>query len=121
MAITISIPTPLRQFVGGKSEVELDAATAGEALAKLTTQFPALRKHLFNDQDALRNFINVYVGDEDIRHLDVADTPGREGETLIIVPSIDCGSAVPPPRTETSLPELTNEEYERYSRHWILP
>jgi adenylyltransferase/sulfurtransferase len=69
MAVTIVIPTPLRQFAGGKSEIEVEAGTAGEALEKLTTQFSDLKKHLYNEQNALRNFVNVYVGDEDIRYL----------------------------------------------------
>ncbi|MEO6334079.1 MAG: molybdopterin-synthase adenylyltransferase MoeB [Pyrinomonadaceae bacterium] len=121
MAITIAIPTPLRQFVGGKSEVEVEGSTAGEALEKMTTEFPELRKHLYNDQGALRSFINVYVGDEDIRHLDGPETPVKEGETVMIVPSIAGGSAAVQSRTEGALPELTNEEYARYSRHLILP
>src|SRR3954468_24745530 len=121
MAITIAIPTPLRQFVGGKSEVELEAAKAGEALEKLTTQFPELRKHLYNDQDALRNFINVYVGDEDIRHLDGPATAIEDGETVMIVPSIAGGATPAESKNESDLPSLSNEEYARYSRHLILP
>src|SRR5829696_5544774 len=113
MAIIIVIPTPLRQFVGGRSEVELEAATAGEALEKLATEFPELRKHLYNDQNALRSFINVYVGDEDIRHLDGPDTPVKHGETIMIVPSIAGGATAAQPRSDASLPELTNEEYAR--------
>ena len=70
MAVTIVIPTPLRQFAGGNSEIEVNAATAGDALLELTATHAELRKHLYNEQDNLRNFINVYVGDEDIRHLD---------------------------------------------------
>ena len=69
MAITIVIPTPLRQFAGGKSEIEVEAKTAGEALEKLTTTHADLKKHLYNDGGNLRNFVNVYVGDEDIRDL----------------------------------------------------
>src|SRR5687767_4170790 len=93
MAVTIVIPTPLRQFAGGRSEVEVQAATAGDALRELTTEHAELRKHLYNEQDALRNFINVYVGDEDIRHLDGPATPVRDGETIMIVPSIAGGNA----------------------------
>jgi adenylyltransferase/sulfurtransferase len=58
----------------------------------LTTQFADLKKHLYNDQNKLRNFVNVYVGDEDIRHLDGEDTSVKDGETLMIVPSIAGGS-----------------------------
>ena len=94
MSVTIVIPTPLRQFAGGNSEIEVEAATAGEALDALTTEHADLRKHLYNEQNALRNFVNVYVGDEDIRHLDGAETVLKDGETIMIVPSIAGGSSV---------------------------
>jgi molybdopterin/thiamine biosynthesis adenylyltransferase/rhodanese-related sulfurtransferase/molybdopterin converting factor small subunit len=121
MGVTIVIPTPLRQFAGGRSEVEVQAATAGDALRELTTEHAELRKHLYNEQDALRNFINVYVGDEDIRHLDGPATPVRDGETIMIVPSIAGGNVAAEARAESSLPELSGEELARYSRHLILP
>ena len=92
MSVTIVIPTPLRQFAGGNSEIEVEAATAGDALQQLTDTHGELRKHLYNEQDKLRNFINVYVGDEDIRHLDGPATPVKDGETIMIVPSIAGGS-----------------------------
>ena len=120
MAVTVLIPTPLRQFAGGKSEAEVEATTAGEALDALTTEFPELRKHLFTEQDALRNFINVYVGDEDIRYLDGAGTEVPAGETVTIVPSIAGGNTAAEAKS-ADLPELTTEEYQRYSRHLILP
>ena len=121
MSVTIVIPTPLRQFAGGNSEIEVQAATAGEALDKLTTEHPELRKHLYNDQNAFRNFVNVYVGDEDIRHLDGADTQVKDGETIMIVPSIAGGSIAAEAKAETDLPGLSNDEIARYSRHLILP
>ncbi|MBA3785117.1 MAG: molybdopterin-synthase adenylyltransferase MoeB [Acidobacteria bacterium] len=121
MAVTIVIPTPLRQFADGKSEIEVEAATAGEALKVLTTQFADLRKHLYNDQDALRNFVNVYIGDEDIRHLDGENTRIKDGETLMIVPSIAGGNVAVEAKSKSELPSLSNEEYARYSRHLILP
>jgi adenylyltransferase/sulfurtransferase len=121
MAVTIIIPTPLRQFAGGQSEIEVEATTAGEALNNLTTQFADLKKHLYTDQNKLRNFVNVYVGDEDIRHLDGENTPVKDGETLMIVPSIAGGSAVVEAKAATELPTLNNDEYARYSRHLILP
>jgi adenylyltransferase/sulfurtransferase len=121
MSVTIVIPTPLRQFAGGSSEVEVNAATAGDALRELATQHADLRKHLYNEQDKLRNFINVYVGDEDIRHLDGPATLLKDGETIMIVPSIAGGSATAEARSSDSLPELSNDEIARYSRHLILP
>ena len=122
MAVTVVIPTPLRQFTGGNSEVEVVASTAGDALLELTTTHGDLRKHLYNEQNNLRNFINVYVGDEDIRHLDGPATKIKDGETIMIVPSIAGGStAAVQTKTAEALPELSNEEIARYSRHLILP
>src|SRR5882672_3364989 len=94
MPVTITIPTPLRQFAAGQSEIQVEANTAGEALDQLTSVHAELRKHLFNDQNALRNFVNVYVNDEDIRHTDGPGTPVKAGDTILIVPSIAGGSTV---------------------------
>jgi adenylyltransferase/sulfurtransferase len=121
MAVTIVIPTPLRQFAGGKSEIEVEAATAGEALEKLTTEHAELRKHLYNDGGNLRNFVNVYVGDEDIRDLDGLETELKSGGEVLIVPSIAGGNFAAEAKAEKELPTLSNEEYARYSRHLILP
>ncbi|MGI8470176.1 MAG: molybdopterin-synthase adenylyltransferase MoeB [Pyrinomonadaceae bacterium] len=121
MAITIIVPTPLRQFAGGNSEVEVEAKTTGEALEKLTTQYADLKKHLYNDAGSLRNFINVYVGDEDIRDLDDLETKLKDGGEILIVPSIAGGNSAGGAKAEKELPTLSNEEYARYSRHLILP
>src|SRR6266446_5596885 len=131
MPVTITIPTPLRQFADGQSEIQIDARTAGEALDKLTSTHSELRRHLFNDQNALRNFVNVYVNDEDIRHANGPDTPVKEGDTILIVPSIAGGAAVldeiagkdagEPQAGMPALPMLSNEEVARYSRHLIMP
>lgn len=121
MSVTIIIPTPLRQFAGGKSEIEVEAKTAGEALDKLTTEFADLKKHLYNDGGALRNFVNVYVGDEDIRDLDGTNTAVKDGGEIMIVPSIAGGNLAGEAKAAEELPTLTNEEYARYSRHLILP
>jgi len=132
MPVTITIPTPLRQFAGGQSEIQVEARTAGEALNQLTSTHSELRRHLFNDQNVLRNFVNVYVNDEDIRHTDGPETPVKEGDTILIVPSIAGGSAVLDQARVTDagerqsdahdiLPMLSNEEIARYSRHIIMP
>jgi adenylyltransferase/sulfurtransferase len=121
MAATIVIPTPLRQFTGGKSELDVTASTAGAALDQLTSTFPELRRHLFTEQNVLRNFVNVYVGDEDIRHLDGVNTAVKDGETIMIVPAIAGGApAVAEASVASELPTLTNAEIARYSRHLIL-
>lgn len=114
----ILIPTPLRQFAAGLDTVEVDAATVGEALRDLVAAHPQIERNLFNEQGRLRSFVNIYVDDEDIRYLDREQTPLQSGSTISIVPSIAGGA---PTAATESLPELSNEEILRYSRHLILP
>ena len=121
MSVTIVIPTPLRQFAGGKSEIEVEAKTAGEALEKLVETYADLKKHLYNDGGALRNFVNVYVGDEDIRDLDNLETEVKSGGEILIVPSIAGGNLAAEAKSSSEPPSLSNEEIARYSRHLILP
>ena len=114
----ILIPTPLRQYAEKRDSVELSGATVGEVLSALTTQFPDLRKQLFNDEGKLRSFVNVYLNDEDIRYLKKDATPVASSDTLSIVPSIAGGAttvAPPPPAS------LSKDEILRYSRHLIMP
>jgi sulfur-carrier protein adenylyltransferase/sulfurtransferase len=120
MAVTIIIPTALRQYAGGNSEIEVAAQTAGEALDHLTKTHADLRRYLYNDQQQLRSFVNVYVGDEDIRHGSGLETPVKDSDTIMIVPSIAGGKAAEED-VALHLPALSNEEIARYSRHLILP
>jgi len=92
MPIPILIPTALRQFSGGKPEILVEAKTAGEALNELTKAHAALHKHLFNEKNVLRSFVNVYVNDEDIRHQAGLDTPLPSDAIITIVPSIAGGT-----------------------------
>jgi MoaD family protein len=94
MAVKVIIPTPLRVFTGKQDFAEFNAATVGEALKHLTSQFRELRKHLFTDEGKLRSFVNVYVNDEDIRYLSKENTAIKDGDTISIVPSIAGGSLI---------------------------
>jgi molybdopterin converting factor small subunit len=89
--VKLRIPTPLRPYAEGQSEVSVQGATVGEALNDLVTQFPTLKKHLFTEADELRPFVNLFLGDEDVRHLQGEDTPLKEGDQLMIIPSIAGG------------------------------
>jgi adenylyltransferase/sulfurtransferase len=120
MAIKIMIPTALRVFAGGKDSVTVAGATVGEALSSLLEQVPDLKKHLYNDQSQLRNFVNIYVNDEDIRYAEKEATAIRDGDVISIVPSIAGGSGVVPTSAATGS-ELDKDEILRYSRHLIMP
>ena len=114
----VLIPTPLRQFTGKQDTVSVAGATVGEVLSALTTQFPDLRKQIFNDEGKLRSFVNVYLNDEDIRYLSKDATPVKDGDTISIVPS-HRGRLDAWPRRPTVT--LSKDEILRYSRHLIMP
>lgn len=92
MSVTIQIPTPLRRFTEENGEVQVDGSTVGEALNDLTTRHPTLRRHLYTDDGALRSFVNIFLNDEDVRHLQAQGTPLSAGDTLTIIPSIAGGA-----------------------------
>lgn len=89
----VKIPTPLRQYTGGNSDVAVGGNTAGEALGNLAEEHPDIKQHLYTGDGKLRSFVNVYKGDEDIRYLDGQDTEVAENDELSIIPSIAGGSA----------------------------
>jgi molybdopterin converting factor small subunit len=99
MPVKVLIPTPLRPHAGGQASAEVHANTVAEALAHLTSQFSALKKHLFTEEGKLRSFVNVYVNGEDIRYLARENTPTKDGDTISIIPSI-AGGNLARPRTE---------------------
>src|SRR5712671_3616697 len=137
MAITVTIPTALRRFADNQASVEVTGKNITEVLNNLTKQHTQLRQHLYDGDGKLRNFVRVYVNDEDIRSKGDS-TPLNDGDEISIVPSIAGGSAgrsdIPVatgqgiaagmPLLQPVIKErakLTNEEIKRYSRHLILP
>lgn len=87
---SIKIPTPLRLYTGNQAQVEVTGATVHEALNDLLNQYPDLKPHLFQE-DKLRNFVNIFLGDEDIRFLDGVNTEIAADANLRIIPSIAGG------------------------------
>lgn len=87
---SIKIPTPLRPYTANQQQVSVSGATVGDALNDLTTQYPELRQHLFNGGE-LRNFVNVFLGEEDIRFLGGLETELDTSDSLRIIPSIAGG------------------------------
>ena len=129
--VTLYIPTPLRPYTEGRETVQVEASTVGEALRALAERYPRLQPHLFTEEGRLRSFVNVYLGEEDVRHLQGEATPVREADELFIIPSVAGGSPDAPVEVRTQ-PDLipperlaqvsfTQEEILRYSRHLILP
>jgi adenylyltransferase/sulfurtransferase len=114
VSITVRIPTPLRGYAGGSAEVQVNAPTVGDALTLVIERYPQLRQHLYDERGQLRNFVNAYVNEDDVRALDGAATALRDGDAITLVPSIAGGVATAPA-------ELSKDEIRRYSRHLIMP
>jgi molybdopterin synthase sulfur carrier subunit len=86
----IRIPTPLRAYTAGQENVTVAGATVEEALSDLTEQHPELAAHLYND-GKLRSFVNIFLGEEDIRYLNGVETALPDDAQLMIIPSIAGG------------------------------
>ena len=91
MAVTVRIPTQLRELAGGESELSLEGKTVAEVLGQLEEQHPGFAARLHDDNGALRRFVNVFVADEDIRFLQGLDTAIEDGQTVSIVPAVAGG------------------------------
>jgi sulfur-carrier protein len=87
----LRIPTPLRSYTNGQSEVNVSGSNISDALTDLTTQYPALKPHLFNEGGELRPFVNLFVGENNIKDLQGVNTPIRDGEKIMLIPSIAGG------------------------------
>jgi molybdopterin converting factor small subunit len=87
----LRIPTPLRSYTSGKSEIDVSGANISEALTDLTNQFPPIKPHLFNDSGELRPFVNLFVGENNIKDLQGVNTPIKDGDKLVLIPSIAGG------------------------------
>lgn len=88
---TIIIPTPLRKFTNNTAKVNINAKNVKGVVDELTLNFPDLKKHLLDEQGSIRSFVNVFVGDEDIRNLQQDETPIKEETVISIVPAIAGG------------------------------
>ena len=93
MSITINIPSALRPYVQGQSTIETQGETVAQALDFAEQQHPDLTKHLRDDAGNLRGFVNIFIGQEDIRHLEGEQSTLATGDALTIVPAIAGGGS----------------------------
>ena len=119
--VTIIIPTALRQHTNNEDELKLNARTVNDALKELVTAFPNLKRHLYSDNGRLRNFINIYLNEEDIRYKEGEKTALKEGDTLMIVPAVAGGAHSQVGEGNAPNVSFSNNEFARYSRHLIMP
>ena len=91
MSVTVKIPTQLRTLTGGSSDVQASGATLAEVIEDLENSHPGIKERLVDESGALRRFVNVYLGDEDVRFLDGIETQVAEGGSVSIIPAVAGG------------------------------
>ena len=92
MAVTLRVPTILRTLTGGAAEVSVDGAgTLAEVIDKVDAEHPGIRGRVLDDDGKLRRFVNVYVGEDDVRFAQGLDTPTPDGVTVSIIPAVAGG------------------------------
>lgn len=90
MEVTVRIPSQLQPLTGGKDAIVTSGATVREVIDNLVGEYPNVRERLLADK-GLRRFVNMYVGEEDIRFLDGLDTKLQGGEEISIIPAVAGG------------------------------
>jgi sulfur-carrier protein len=91
MTVSVRIPTILRSLTGGAAEVTAEHGTLREVLADLDASYPGLSGRILDDSGRLRRFVNVYVGDEDVRFASGLDTPVPAGSRVSVIPAVAGG------------------------------
>ena len=141
---TVIIPTPLRKFTNNTARLQVRAGTIHDTVQELTVNFPDLKKHLLDESGNIRSYVNIFIGNDDIRDLQQEKSAVKEDAVISIVPAIAGGApdspgapnsgtpnspnpnganpskpTAPTPNSATSL--FTKEELARYNRHIIIP
>jgi sulfur-carrier protein adenylyltransferase/sulfurtransferase len=109
MSITVRIPAPLQKLTEGRAEVEALGGNIRGLIDDLEKKFPGFKARICDEEGKTRKFINIYVNEEDVRFLQLDETPLKDGDEVSIIPAIAGGGG------------LSEEQIERYSRQILLP
>jgi len=91
MSVSVRIPTILRTYTGGASEVNAEGSTLAEVLDDLERNHSGIKARVLDETGALRRFVNVYVGNDDVRFLEGLETPTPEGSSISVIPAVAGG------------------------------
>ena len=92
MSVSVRIPTILRTYTGGDSEVSADGATLAEVLDDLDRSHAGIKGRILDESGALRRFVNVYVVNDDVRFLQHLETPTPDGTQISVIPAVAGGA-----------------------------
>ena len=91
MSVSVRIPTILRTYTGGESEVTATGETLGAVIDDLDASYAGIKGRILDEAGQLRRFVNVYVGNDDVRFLDNLETPTPEGTQVSVIPAVAGG------------------------------
>ena len=91
MSVSVRIPTILRPYTGGESEVAADGGTLSEVLDALEGAHPGIKARVLDDQGQIRRFVNVYINDDDVRFAQGLATATPDGTSISIIPAVAGG------------------------------
>src|SRR4029078_8856261 len=97
MSVSVRIPTILRTYTGGESEVSASGDTLAAVLDDLDSNYSGIKARISDEQGELRRFVNVYVGNDDVRFLENLETKTPEGTQISVIPAVAGGGGGPPP------------------------
>jgi molybdopterin synthase sulfur carrier subunit len=91
MSVSVRIPTILRTYTGGESEVKAEGATLAEVLDNLDSNYSGIKGRILDESGELRRFVNVYVGNDDVRFLESLATATPDGTQISVIPAVAGG------------------------------
>ncbi|HEX2177183.1 MAG TPA: MoaD/ThiS family protein [Nocardioidaceae bacterium] len=91
MSVSVRVPTILRTYTKGESEVTADGSTLSEVLDSLDAAYPGIKGRVVDEQGKLRRFVNVYVGNEDVRFAEGLETKTPAGSQVSVIPAVAGG------------------------------
>ncbi len=91
MTVSVRVPTILRTYTGGASEVSAEGDTLGAVLEDLDASYSGIKGRILDEAGELRRFVNVYVGNDDVRFLDGLQTPTPDGTSISVIPAVAGG------------------------------
>ena len=91
MSVSVRVPTILRTYTGGESEVSAEGATVADVLESLDANYQGIKGRIVDEQGELRRFVNVYVGNDDVRFLDELETATPDGVQISVIPAVAGG------------------------------
>jgi len=91
MSVSVRIPTILRTYTNGESQVSAEGGTVSEVIDNLDASYPGIKGRILDEQGTIRRFVNVYVGNDDVRFIDGVETKTAEGAQVSVIPAVAGG------------------------------